>query len=169
MLLRFVLILLLTLSISSYGQTRLLLKNTKSGRQKEINRNDFIKISFSTTYEKAKVYHEGKVVSFTDSTLSYMPRTYTIPFFSLQKDPVTVAFKNIIAIQKYKPVVSLALLAGAGVGAGVAGAGLLRDPISDILIVSGAFIISRVVESYLVYPMRKINQKDAVWQLEVAP
>ena len=164
---RLVLILLLSCHLSSYGQTKLLLKNTRTGRQKEIVRNNFIKISFSTTYEKVKVYHEGKVVSFTDSTLSYLPRAYTIPFFSRQKDTVTIALRNIIAIQKYRPVVNLALLAGAGVGAGIAAASVSKNAFSDVLIIYGAFIVFRLAESRLVYPMRKVNRKDGVWQLVI--
>jgi uncharacterized membrane protein len=172
MLFRLVIILLFSCSLSSYGQTKLFLKNNKSNRQKEIISDDYIKIRFSSASENIKIFHRGKVVSFTDTTLAYLPIAF-IPIFASKKDTIRIAFKNIIAIQKYKPIVNLALMigiaSGAGIGAVVAEEKNSKTAMLDIIFGFGALIIYQGVESRLVSPLRKVNQHNSVWQLVISP
>jgi hypothetical protein len=152
--------------LPAHSQTKWVLENTRTGRQKEIKPGSHIRIRFETRYEGAKVRQQGRVLSLTDSTL-----TYTVP---LPKDTATIAFSQITGIGKHNKWGSLGLAAGTGAAAGILeGVTDRRDTpervISNISLLTllGAMLVYTGLDA-LVYPVRKVNSPDATWRLKVA-
>lgn len=152
--------------LPAQSQTKLVLENSRTGRQKEITPGSSIRIRFDTRYEGAKVYQQGRVLSLTDSTL-----TYVVP---LPKDTITVALSQVTGIGKHNRWGSLALAAGTGAAAGV----LLGDIESEearkrivsatsVLTILGALLVHAGLDA-LVYPVRKVNSPNATWRLQAA-
>jgi hypothetical protein len=152
--------------LPAHAQTKLVLENSRTGRHKEIKPGSHIRIRFETRYEGAKVRQQGRVLSLTDSTL-----TYVAP---LPKDTVTVALSQIAGIGKYNKWGSVGLAAGTG-----AAAGLLLGAIeseydrervvsnTSLLTILGAMLVHAGLE-VLVYPVRKVNGPNAAWRLKAA-
>ncbi len=152
--------------LPAHSQTKWVLENSRTGRQKEIMPGSHIRLRFDTRYEGLKVRQQGRVLSLTDSTL-----TYVVP---LPKDTITVAFSQIKRIGKYNRLGSIGLYAGTATAAGV----LLgvthkeddgeRDfPVTTLLTLLGATLVYNGLDA-LVYPVRKVNSPDATWRLKVA-
>ena len=146
------------------SQTRLVLENSRTGRQKEIKPGSRIRLRFDTRYEGLKVRQQGRVLSLTDSTL-----TYVVP---LRRDTVTVALSQIMGIGKYNGVGAVAL----GFGAGAVGAialeltergpeGEQRRPGATLLTLLGVTVLASSLDA-LVYPVRKVTGTNASWRLK---
>jgi hypothetical protein len=152
--------------LPAHSQARLVLENSRTGRQKEIKPGSQIRIRFDTRYEGLKVRQQGRVLSLTDSTL-----TYVVP---LPKDTVTVAFSQIAGIGRYNRLGSLALGAGAGTAAGLLLSTTEREyngerilPTTTLLAILGATLLYHGLDA-VVYPVRKVNGPDAMWRLQAA-
>ncbi len=148
------------------AQSKLLLENRRTGRQKEIKTGSRVRLRFNTRYERLKVRQQGRVLSVTDSTL-----TYVVP---LRKDTVMVALSQITGIGKYNGVGAVAL----GFGAGAVGAialeltergpeGELARPGATLLAILGVTVLASSLDA-LVYPVRSVNETNAPWRLKVA-
>jgi hypothetical protein len=154
--------------LPAQAQTKLVLENSRSGRQKEIKLGSQVRLRFDTQYEGLTVHQWGRVISLTDTTL-----TYVVP---LRKDTATVALSQITRIGKYNGLGALALGFGAGAAAGIA-AGLAdreRDgererarPTTTLLAILGATLLYRGQEA-VVYPVRRVNSPDSAWRLKTA-
>ena len=150
--------------LPAQSQTKLVLENSRTGRQKEIKLGSQVRLRFDTRYEGLTVHQWGRVMSLTDTTL-----TYVAP---LRKDTVTVALSQITRIGKYNGLGALALGFGAGAAGGIA-AGLAegdRDgerirPTTTLLAILGATLLYRGLEA-AVYPVRRVNSPDAAWRLK---
>jgi hypothetical protein len=99
----------------SQAQQKILLKNAKRGKQKEIREGDRIKIRYITYYERLKVRNYGKVLQITDSALLYRPEGSLFK----SKDTIRVALTTIRAIGSYNKGGQLGLAAGIGILGGV--------------------------------------------------
>ncbi len=146
------------------SQTRLVLENRRTGRQKEIKPGSRVRLRFGTRYEGLKVRQQGRVLSLTDSVL-----TYVVP---LRKDTVTVALSQITGIGKYNGLGAVAL----GFGAGAVGAialeltergpeGEQARPGATLLALLGVTVLASSLDA-LIYPVRKVNALDATWRLK---
>jgi hypothetical protein len=145
---------------------KLVLENSRTGRQKEIKPGSQIRIRFDTRYEGLKVRQQGRVLSLTDSTLTYV--------VSLPKDTITVAFSQILRIGKYNRLGSIGLYAGTATAAGVLLGVTEREydgervfPVTTLLTLLGATLVYNGLDA-LVYPVRKVNGSDATWRLKTA-
>jgi|GEM_PF-2610024 len=152
--------------LPAHSQTKLVLENSRTGRQKEIKPGASIRIRFDTRYEGVKVFQQGRVLSLTDSTLTYM-----VP---LPKDTITVALSQVTGIGKHNKWGSLGLAAGTGVAAGVLLGAIesVEDrqrivSATSILTVMGALLVHAGLD-LLVYPVRKVNSPNATWRLQAA-
>jgi len=148
--------------LPAYAQPKLVLENIRTGRQKEIERGDRIKITFTTRYEGAKVYHIGKLLSATDSTVAY-----ALPFL---RDTVTVALASVSRIGKHNGVGSLLLLAGISMAGGVTLVALESNTEKNVQPLTSLLVLGATLWAYngldaLVYPRRKVNQTGAKWRL----
>ncbi|MBD0258447.1 MAG: hypothetical protein ICV83_22245 [Cytophagales bacterium] len=152
--------------LPAHSQTRLVLENSRTGRQKEIKPGSRVRLRFDTRYEGLKVRQQGRVLSLTDSTLTFV--------VSLRKDTVTVALAQITGIGKYNGVGAVAL----GLGAGAVGAIALRltergpegeeaRPGTTLLALLGVTVLASSLDA-LVYPVRKVNSAHASWRLQTA-
>ncbi len=152
--------------LPAHSQTKLVLENSRTGRQKEIMPGSSIRIRFDTRYEGAKVYQQGRVLSLTDSTL-----TYVVP---LPKDTITVALSQVTGIGKYNQWGSFGLAAGTGAAAGVL-LGVFESEddreraisATSLLTVLGALLVHAGLD-VLVYPVRKVNGPHATWRLQAS-
>lgn len=149
---------------AAYSQPKIILENIKTGRQKEIVQHDRIRVLFSTRYEHAKVYQQGKLVSITDSTLSYK--------MSFRKDTVTVAFRDMLAIQKFNAASTFLLAGGIGALAGIvipsSNPAQVRDSSPTVLLVLLGAVLAYNGLHTLVYPIRKVNRADTTWKIRTA-
>lgn len=148
------------------SQTRLVLENSRSGRQKEIRPGSHIRIRFDTRHEGVKVRQQGRVLSLTDSTL-----TYVVP---LPKDTATIAFSQVTGIGKHNKWGSLGLAAATGAAAGILESVTDRRDTPErvtsnisLLTVLGAMLVYTGLDA-LVYPVRKVNGPAARWRLQAA-
>ncbi len=148
----------------AHCQTRLVLENSRTGRQKEIKPGSRVRLRFDTRYEGLKVRQQGRVLSLSDSTL-----TFVVP---LRKDTVTVALSQITGIGKYNGVGAVALGLGAGALGGVALGLTEREregerarPGATLLALLGVTVLASSLDA-LVYPVCKVNSANATWRLK---
>ncbi len=160
----FLLLVFLT-GLPAHSQSKLMLENRRTGRQKEIKPGSRVRLRFDTRYEGLKVRGQGRVLSLTDSTL-----TYVVP---LHRDTVTVALSQITGIGKYNGVGAVAL----GLGAGAVGAialeltergpeGERARPGATLLALLGVTVLASSLDA-LVYPARKVHGTNASWRLKI--
>ncbi|HEX8531627.1 MAG TPA: hypothetical protein VF646_16460 [Cytophagales bacterium] len=150
--------------LPAHSQTGLVLENSRTGRQQAIKPGSRVRLRFNTRYEGIKVRQQGRVLSLTDSTL-----TYIVP---LRRDTVTVALSQITGIGKYNGVGAIAL----GLGAGAVGAialertergpeGERARPGATLLALLGVTVLASGLDA-LVYPVRKVTGTNATWRLK---
>jgi hypothetical protein len=150
--------------LPAHSQTRLVLENSRTGRQKEIKPGSRVRLRFDTRYEGLKVRQQGRVLSLTDSTL-----TYVVP---LRRDTVTVALSQIMGIGKYNGVGAVVLGLSAGAVGGIAlgltergPEGDQRRPEATLLTLLGVTVLATGLDA-LVYPVHKVNGPTAMWRLK---
>jgi hypothetical protein len=152
--------------LPAHSQSKLVLENSRTGRQKEIKSGSRVRLHFDTRYEGLKVRQQGRVLSLTDTTL-----TYVVP---LRKDTVTVALSQITRIGKYSGVGAVALGFGAGAVGGIV-LGLTERgpeggrsrPGATLLALLGVTVLASGLDA-LVYPVRQVNGPGATWRLKAA-
>jgi hypothetical protein len=150
--------------LPAHSQTKLVLKNSRTGRQKEINSGSHIRIRFDTRHEGLKVRQQGRVLSLTDSTLRYV-----VP---LPKDTITVALSQVAGIGKHNKWGSLGLAVGTGAAAGILLDVTDKDydgerffSTTSLLTFLGTMLVYTGLD-VLVYPVRKVNGPNDTWRLQ---